>query len=1024
MVGSELTALTQQDGAYLLQGVPAGPRQVLVRRLGYGDRVESVTVPAGGTATLVVSLRPEPLSLDQIVISGMPRATSRRAVGNAVTTVQVADIAQDVPIGSFQDVLTGRVPGVRYSRLSGNLGAGSPLTLRGLGSFDLGRSQPLVYVDGIRANTDIAAGPPIGYGRSVNVLDDFGAEEIESIEILHGAAAGSLYGSEAASGIVHIRTREGQTGGPEFSAYVRQGVNYLSDPAGRLGTQWLCPTDPYLRATGCQSESELRRYNMYDEANAYIRDGYFDWPTEHLFSDGPSQSAGLSVRGGTATTRYFLSAGQDDEQGMIWYNQDEAVRLRANVGVTPSERFSVDVSTGYVSASTRFMGPAPGNGGVWQDMVWSNGYYLNRITPFDSPGNCVEVGCAPIRRLGGFQEHLPTDVAEVEATREYARLTGSTALTFTSPRFGVGSLSAAIRSRAIVGLDKSWDTNRNLFPLEDGNVPESVMQYCPGCTFTAWGPAYVETDAGLLNYERPISTSTTVDWGISADLRAADAFGLVTSAGVQHYAQRRELFANWGAGFASPSSRTINQIAQSAINTVYNTVENKTIGFYVQQEASFRDRAFLTAALRLDKASSFGDQVDMRAYPKLAGAWIVSAENFWGLDAIESLRLRGAWGKAGRVPAALAGHSTFVAIDGFTEALAVRPTSVGNPSIEPEVSTELEAGFDLAALGGALAGSFTHHWRRNDGAILEVMTPSAVGILAPQARNLGRIDTWGWEAQLGARLYESEGLTLDLDVAADHIGNEIVSIGAFSGTASIRMGLPYPNELNDDLVLSAAFDSVGPVLNVFGQRISALCDAGIDLAPDPAAADASKYGRVAGGAAVPCPTIPNRNVVMGPAYATYTLSVAPRIGLFSRQLHVYALAEGQYGRLRDAQDKEYSHVNGNTRVSRLHDDPAWVYGYVVGDDTKRSLFDADFWKLREIGVRYTLPPSFLRGIGAEQGSLSVAARNLWTLWRAQSDIYGATITDPEFGAPSIDGDSNFYETPPLTNISVTLRVTF
>jgi TonB-dependent SusC/RagA subfamily outer membrane receptor len=995
-----------------------------VRRLGYSESRELVTVPSGATAALDVSLRPEPLRLDEIVVVGMPRETSRRAVGNAVTTVPVADITQDVPLGSFQDLLTGRMPGIRYSRSSGNLGVGSPMTLRGIGSFDLGRSQPLVYVDGIRVSTDIAAGPPVGYGRSVNVLDDFGAEEIESVEIIQGAAAGSLYGSEAASGVIHIRTRQGQLGGPELSMSIRQGVNYLSDPAGRLGTQWLCPTNPFPNSAGCGSESELRRYNMYDEANTYIRDGYFDWPTENLFSNGPSQSVGLSVRGGTPTTRYFLSAAFDDERGMIWFNRDRTSRLRGNVRVAPSDRISIDVSTGYSSGSTRFMGAAPGNGGVWQDLIWSNGYYLNRITPFDSPGNCVGTACAPIRRLGGFQEHLPTDVADVEATRDYTRLTGSVAVAFTSRRFGAGPVTGAVSSRAVVGLDKSWDVNRNLFPLEEGTVPESVIRYCSTCTFSAWGPVYVESATGLLNYERPISSSTTVDWGISADLVVGDALDLGTSAGVQHYAQERELFANWGSGFASPSSRTINQIAQSAINTVYNRVENKSIGFYVQQEASFRGRVFLTGAVRLDQASSFGDRVPMRTYPKVAGAWIVSSEDFWGVGVIESLRVRGAWGKAGRVPAALAGHSTFVTLDGFTESLAVRPTSVGNPDIEPEVSSELEAGFDASALDGAVAASFTHHWRKNEGAILEVLTPSALGISAPQARNLGRIDTWGWEAQVSTRLYETQTLSLGLDVAADHIGNEIVSLGAFPGTSSIRIGLPFPNELNDDLVLSAAWDAAGPVTNVFGQGISALCDRGIDLAPDPSAPDAAKYGRVAGGAAVPCQTIPNRNLVMGPAYATYTLAVTPRVGLFGRRLQLYALAEGQYGRLRDAHDREFSHVNANTRVSRLHDDPEWVYGYVVGDDTKRSLFDADFWKLREIGARWALPPSFLRDVGAEQGSLSIAARNLWTIWRAQSDIYGVPITDPEFGAPSIDGDGNYYETPPLTNVSVTLRVTF
>ncbi len=296
---------------------------------------------------------------------------------------------------------------------------------------------------------------------------------------------------------------------------------------------------------------------------------------------------------------------------MVWYNTDETFRLRANVGVTLSDRLSLDLSTGYVDGSTRFMSPAPGNGGVWQDLVWSNGYYLNRVTGFGTLGNCVGALCAPYPRLGGFQEHLPADVAEVEATRDYTRFTGSGVLTFASSGFQFGDVVGTLRSRAVLGLDKSWDVNRNLFPLDDGIVPESIISYCAplNCAPTQWGPAYVEGAAGLLNYERPLVRSTTVDWGITADLRVGESLGLATSAGAQYYALERELFANWGQGFTSPSSRTINQIAQSAINAVYTLVESKSIGFYMQEEISLADRIFLTRALRFDENSSFGDDV-------------------------------------------------------------------------------------------------------------------------------------------------------------------------------------------------------------------------------------------------------------------------------------------------------------------------------------------------------------------------------------------------------------------------------
>ncbi len=163
---------------------------------------------------------------------------------------------------------------------------------------------------------------------------------------------------------------------------------------------------------------------------------------------------------------------------------------------------------------------------------------------------------------------------------------------------------------------------------------------------------------------------------------------------------------------------------------------------------------------------------------------------------------------------------------------------------------------------------------------------------------------------------------------------------------------------------------------------------------------------------------------MGPAFATHTVTVAPRLRFLDDRLQVFALAEGQYGRWREANDREFSHFYGNTKVSRLQDDPTWVHGSVLGDDTVRSAYDAAFWRLREIGARYTLPESWTGLAGAARAVLSLLARNAWILWQAQKRIYGAVISDPEFGSASLDGDANFYETPAMSNVNLTLSVTF
>jgi hypothetical protein len=680
--------------------------------------------------------------------------------------------------------------------------------------------------------------------------------------------------------------------------------------------------------------------------------------------------------------------------------------------VTLGERVSVDVHTAFLDGQTRFLSPVAGDGGLWQDLVWANGFFLDRVTPFTQTGGNA--------RLGGFQEHLPSDVAEVEATRDYTRFTGSIRLEFTTPEVRIGPVSGRLSSRAGVGIDKGWDVNQNLFPLEAGVVPPHLRD-----AVSLWSPVYLpETVDGELTYARPTSTNLSVDYSMTASLEFYGGWRSGTSFGAQLYVEQDELFANSGQGFASGLSKTINQISQSRITTTYEFTEDESVGYYVREDLSWKNRVFLTGALRFDDSSSFGVLRSIQTYPSLSAAWVLSEEGFWGVDAVDVLRLRGAWGEAGRRPTARSARPVFVESAGPGAPPTLQPGSAVDPTIGPEVSTELELGFDVALLDNRWGATFSHYWRKDEALILAVPVPASVGPPESLERNVGRIDNWGWEAAVTGRLYEGRALSIDLDVAFDHTNNEIKELGAFDGSPDIALGLPYPNQVTDDRVVSAQFDPTGDRSNAFGQRISALCDEGVSLAPDPDAASAARYGRVTGGPLRPCRDIPARNLSVGPAFATHAVSVAPRVNFLGGRLQVFGLAEGQYGRWGEANDKEWGHIRNNSRVARLEDDPVWVYGDGVGDDTKRELYDADFWKLREVGVQYTVPGSWAGRIGADRASVSFSARNVWTIWQAQSEIYGLVITDPEYGTPSLSGDGNFWEAPPISSVSVTLRATF
>jgi hypothetical protein len=963
------------------------------------------------------ALAQEGLRLDSTIVGGVLHPTPKRAIGWTVTTIDVDDVSRSVPVATSQELLAGRVPGLRFTRLTGNLGAGSPMTLRGAGSFDISRTQPLVYVDGVRVNGDPRAGPELSSGRSVSVIDDFNLEEVASIEVLKGPAATTLYGTEASAGVVHLRTKRGIESSPEVSVQVRLGVNYMPDPAGRLGTQWTCPADAVPGPVECQTESGLRTYNMYDEANEYIRRGYFEWPTDNLFQDGASRSYDLSVRGGSPSVRYFLSANLEDENGVVWYNTDEAFRLRANVGVTLSNQFDVDLAAGYVEGDTRFMNAVPEEGGVWQDLVWSNGYYLDRITPFGT------VGSDP--RLGGFQQHLPSDVARVEVTRDYARFTGSARLRFTSPEIRLAGVGVSLDSRLILGVDRGRDVNQAIFRLHDDATPASVSAYCGvriACAPSSWSAVYGETQVGQLTHERPVSSVYTVDYGLTADVDAGDSWGSATSFGVQYVEDRRERLVTSGQGFTSPLARSLNQI--EGLATTSELLETKSVGLYVQEEVSYANRIFLTGALRFDDHSTFGRDTPRQTYPRLSASWVASDEPFWGLESVDVLRLRAAWGKAGRAPRPLSNQALFVPSPGLDGQSGARPSQPGNPAVGPEVSTELEMGFDAALFDDRLWGGLTLYGRKDERLLLALPAAVSGGFPGVVEQNVGRIDSWGWEVSLGARLYEGPSTAVRVDLFADHVNNEIMALDRGSGMPSVAIGLPYPNQLTEDYVVSAQFDAAGDLSNGFGERISALCDDGVSLAPDPGVPDAAKYGRVRGGAALPCGTIPDRNLFVGPAFATHSFAIAPTVSLLGRSFQLFLLAEGQYGRWAEAEDKEWGHINNNSKLSRLEDDPAWMYGEQIGDETRRSLIDADFWRLREVGVRYSVPATWAARARADRASVSLSARNLWTIWQAQGDLNGLPVSDPEYGAPTLDGDRNFWETPAFASVDLTLRVVF
>jgi TonB-dependent SusC/RagA subfamily outer membrane receptor len=213
VTGTTLGALTTDSGRFTLRNVPADAKSIEIRRIGY----VGATVPlVPGQTEYAVTLKQDVLHLEQEVITGVATTTSSK---NAVThdPIVTSDQLNGAPTATVENALQGKVAGVQIDQNSGAPGGGLQVSVRGVTSIN-GNTEPLYVVDGVIVSNAVfqtglnalsnAAGSvmPSSQDQSVNRIADLNPNDIESMQVLEGAAAASIYGSRAAAGVVVITT--------------------------------------------------------------------------------------------------------------------------------------------------------------------------------------------------------------------------------------------------------------------------------------------------------------------------------------------------------------------------------------------------------------------------------------------------------------------------------------------------------------------------------------------------------------------------------------------------------------------------------------------------------------------------------------------------------------------------------------------------------------------------------------------------------------------------------------------------
>src|ERR1043166_3415790 len=257
--GTNQGAVTDARGVFTIRALSPGRYELVTRILGYQPQTRIVTVAAGDTARVDFQLVTAALSLDAVVVTGTAGAVQERTIGNVVQSIQIPDKLELREPLNVQRLISAEVPGERIRLSSGELGTGGQIKIRGISTLALS-GNPLVVVDGIRIDNNPNASSAAFHAQcSASRMNDIDPDEIEKMEVIKGPAAGTLYGTEAASGVIQIITKKGQPGPARFNVTIGSGANFYRNPAGLYPLVWgIDPVTKQLVSTNLVASEAAR----------------------------------------------------------------------------------------------------------------------------------------------------------------------------------------------------------------------------------------------------------------------------------------------------------------------------------------------------------------------------------------------------------------------------------------------------------------------------------------------------------------------------------------------------------------------------------------------------------------------------------------------------------------------------------------------------------------------------------------------------------------------------------------------
>lgn len=989
VTGTPLGAISGANGSYTISNVPAGAHEITARRIGYGRGVRSVTVTTGGDERVDFQLSPAASQLEAVVVTGTAGAVEKRTVGNAITQLDVADLTQKTNVETVTEVLQAKTPGLTISPGSGTLGTASDIVIRGYSSFTANR--PVVYIDGVRMNTDSTYNfTPSGSGASpftgqrTSALDLINPDDIESIEVIRGPAASTLYGADAAAGVIQIITKKGQRGQQSNRWNVRVEGGHNDWGARRLINYTTC-------TAALKTAVDASGVPVWGGADG--ASGCLTVPDNTIITDEPFKrdptamrtgnilAYGLSLRGGGDRYSYYLSGDTRQDQGILFNSEDNSRSLRTNFSFTPSPQTDFTVNLGYLHDNLRLpLGDEAANGLLLSAARAQPG----RTVPRDANGNFLSAQY-------GWRTSYPAQANRYNNRTKTDRFTIGTTVNY--------SPLAWFRNRATVGLD-----------------------YNQGLAQVLSLPGEIDVPLGFVAQRVPRVYNYTVDYSGTVTRQIRSNIESSTSVGAQLTSSRTELLSATGTQLPPGGISTINSAVTTTGSNTFS--EFNSIGEYIQEQLAFSNRLYLTGALRGDAHSSFGENASYIRYPKASLSYVMSEEprlrGIFDRIRADNFRLRAAWGRAGRAPQPFFANPTYtsdrVAL-GTTVGAAVRTGGFGNPNLRPERGTEVEGGVDADFFHSRLGVEATYYDKTMRDLIIPLTVPASLGYASTQLTNIGETRNHGTELALTATPIERQSFAWDSRITASWNRNKLVTLDP-NRTDAVLDGLSYTPGLQRNRVgfPLGAFLVQMPAKDVNGNYVFAnTARTQLLLQTD----------TLSGGAIVPHYTF------LGTPTPKRQIAFGNTITLF-KNWRLYALFDHQ-GNFYQVNYKEYNRCAlQSPAICKLENDPnvdtttKRVYA-ASGASSALPLYiqRANFVKLRDLSLTFSVPSAWAQRANVQAASITLAGHNLHT-W---TDYNGLDPEVNEYSNATNRGVSQFgradaYSMPQTRRVSITFNLTY